>query len=194
MDRADIAIENLNVVPFADRLAFSRIGSLADPPTTHAVHDTVTLRIHNKGNAALEVIRTMIPDRRKERLPFGETDCRQRHKTPNDPRLTRVGKFLRRTSIDELPQLLNVVRGQMSLVGPRPELPEITERYAAWRHRRHLVRPGLTGWWQVQGRSDLPMHENTELDLYYVEHGSFRLDLRIVLRTFHILFSRKGAF
>ncbi len=138
--------------------------------------------------------RTMIQDRRKEHRPFDGTDRRQRHKTPNDPRLTRVGKFLRRTSIDELPQLLNVVRGEMSLVGPRPELPEITERYAAWQHRRHLVRPGLTGWWQVQGRSDLPMHEHTELDLYYVEHVSFRLDLQIVVRTFHILFSRKGAF
>ncbi len=138
--------------------------------------------------------RTMIQDRRKEQTPFDGVDRRRCHKTPNDPRLTRLGKFLRRTSIDELPQLINVVRGEMSLVGPRPELPEITERYAAWQHRRHLVRPGLTGWWQVQGRSDLPMHENTELDLYYVEHVSFRLDLRIVLRTVRVVLGGFGAF
>ena len=121
-------------------------------------------------------------------------DGRWRHKTPDDPRITRVGRFLRRTSLDELPQLINVLRGEMSLVGPRPELPEIVGRYEAWQHRRHLVRPGVTGWWQVQGRSDLPMHEHTDLDLYYVEHLSPKLDAQILLRTIRVVLSGLGAF
>jgi lipopolysaccharide/colanic/teichoic acid biosynthesis glycosyltransferase len=138
--------------------------------------------------------RTMIPDRRKQQLPFEGLDRRKSHKTRHDPRVTRLGRILRATSIDELPQLINIVRGDMSFVGPRPEMPEIVDRYAAWQHQRHLVRPGLTGWWQVQGRSDLPMHEHTELDLYYVTNQSFRLDLQIVLRTVRVLVRRSGAF
>jgi exopolysaccharide biosynthesis polyprenyl glycosylphosphotransferase len=116
------------------------------------------------------------------------------HKMRHDPRITHVGRWLRRTSIDELPQLLNIILGHMSLIGPRPELPEIVDRYEEWQHRRHLVRPGLTGWWQVSGRSDKPMHEHTELDLFYVENRSFWLDLRIVLLTTLVVFRGLGAF
>ena len=138
--------------------------------------------------------RTMIPDRRIAQMAFHGSDRRVRHKTTYDPRVTRMGRFLRRTSIDELPQLINVVRGEMSLVGPRPELPEIVMHYAPWQHQRHLVKPGLTGWWQIQGRSDLPMHEHTELDIYYVMNQSFRLDIQVLMQTFRILLSRSGAF
>ena len=116
------------------------------------------------------------------------------HKRKNDPRVTRVGRWLRRTSVDELPQLINILKGDMSLIGPRPELPEIVQRYAGWQHGRHLVRPGLTGWWQVMGRSDKPMHENTELDLFYVERQSLRLDLLIALKTIRVVFCGRGAF
>ena len=122
------------------------------------------------------------------------SDGRVPHKMRNDPRVTRVGRFLRRTSLDELPQLINVVRGEMSLVGPRPELPQIVSEYAPWQHQRHLVRPGITGWWQIRGRSELPMHEHTELDIHYVEHISFRLDLYILWRTLGVVFSGHGAF
>lgn len=125
---------------------------------------------------------------------FVGADGRLRHKINRDPRVTRVGKLLRRTSIDEWPQLINVVRGQMSLVGPRPELPQIVMRYEPWQHQRHLVRPGMTGWWQVQGRSDLPMHEHTDLDIYYIKHLTFRLDLRIVARTVLVVLRGFGAF
>jgi lipopolysaccharide/colanic/teichoic acid biosynthesis glycosyltransferase len=118
----------------------------------------------------------------------------RRHKLRDDPRITRVGRWLRRTSMDELPQLVNVIRGQMSLVGPRPELPEIVAGYDPWQHERHLVRPGLTGWWQVSGRSDKPMHEHTEFDLYYVRRMSFRLDLLIALRTVRVVARGLGAF
>jgi lipopolysaccharide/colanic/teichoic acid biosynthesis glycosyltransferase len=117
-----------------------------------------------------------------------------RHKLREDPRLTRVGRWLRRTSMDELPQLINIVKGDMSLIGPRPELPEIVARYEPWQHDRHLVRPGLTGWWQVSGRSDLPMHENTELDLFYVRRLSFQLDWRIALKTVRVVFKGLGAY
>lgn len=138
--------------------------------------------------------RTMIPDRRDRQVPFNGEDRRKRHKTQNDPRVTRVGRILRRTSIDELPQLFNILSGDMSFIGPRPELPEIVARYEEWQHERHLVTPGLSGWWQVCGRSDLPMHEHTDLDIYYVENQSFLLDAQIVLRTFKALMSRGGAF
>jgi exopolysaccharide biosynthesis polyprenyl glycosylphosphotransferase len=116
------------------------------------------------------------------------------HKVRNDPRITRVGRLLRRTSIDELPQLINIVLGQMSLIGPRPEIVDIVRRYEPWQHRRHDVRPGLTGWWQVCGRSDRPMHENTELDLYYVDNLSPRLDLKILIRTVAVVTRGLGAF
>ena len=139
--------------------------------------------------------RTMIPDRRTKAVSIDiNVDRRKRHKTERDPRVTSVGRFLRRSSIDELPQLFNILKGDMSFIGPRPELPHIVETYQAWQHHRHLVTPGLSGWWQVEGRSDLPMHENTELDLYYVMNQSFSLDTRIVLRTFKALLSRGGAF
>lgn len=138
--------------------------------------------------------RTMIADRRERRAPFGGPDRRKRHKTQNDPRVTPIGQFLRRTSIDELPQLFNILLGDMSFIGPRPEMPEIVMRYADWQHQRHLVTPGLSGWWQVTGRSDLPMHEHTDLDVYYVSNQSFMLDFKIVLRTFKALASRGGAF
>jgi lipopolysaccharide/colanic/teichoic acid biosynthesis glycosyltransferase len=136
-----------------------------------------------------------IEQRPDDELQFFEgADGVLRHKIKHDPRVTRVGRFIRRSSLDELPQLINVLRGEMSLIGPRPELPEIVARYEPWQHQRHLVRPGLTGWWQVQGRSDLPMHEHTDLDIYYVQHVSMRFDAAILCRTVRIVVSGLGAF
>jgi len=100
-----------------------------------------------------------------------------------DPRITRVGAFLRRTSLDELPNLLNVLRGEMTLVGPRPTLPAQVAQYTARQHGRLSVKPGITGWAQINGRASLPWSERIELDLYYVEHRSLLLDLKILLRT-----------
>jgi lipopolysaccharide/colanic/teichoic acid biosynthesis glycosyltransferase len=100
-----------------------------------------------------------------------------------DPRITRVGRILRRTSIDELPQLWNVLRGEMSIVGPRPTLRYQVERYDERQRRRLDVRPGLTGWAQVHGRASLPWAERIELDVWYVEHRSPLLDAKILLRT-----------
>ena len=112
-----------------------------------------------------------------------------------DRRITRVGRLLRRTSIDELPQLWNIVRGDMSVIGPRPTLRYQVERYNERQRRRLDVRPGLTGWAQIHGRATLPWAERIELDVWYVEHRSPRVDLRILLRTPLALFggTYKGA-
>lgn len=110
----------------------------------------------------------------------------------DDERVTRLGWFLRRTSLDELPQLFNVVKGEMSLVGPRPEQPFLVERYQEWQKERLTALPGMTGWWQVNGRKQ-PMHEHLEEDLYYVRHQSLWLDLRILARTVKAVLDGDGA-
>jgi exopolysaccharide biosynthesis polyprenyl glycosylphosphotransferase len=111
-----------------------------------------------------------------------------------DPRITPYGRWLRATSLDELPQLLNVVRGQMSLVGPRPEMPFIVDTYDDWQRRRLSVKPGITGLWQILGRKDLPMHENLQYDFYYIRNRSLGHDLSILIRTVGVVLSRRGAF
>jgi exopolysaccharide biosynthesis polyprenyl glycosylphosphotransferase len=114
--------------------------------------------------------------------------------TREDPRVTKVGRWLRRSSLDELPQLWNVLRGEMSLVGPRPEMPFIVEGYDEWQRRRLTVKPGLTGLWQILGRKDLPMHANLQYDFYYIRNRGIALDLSILLRTIGAVLSRRGAF
>ncbi len=116
------------------------------------------------------------------------------HKTKDDPRVTRVGRFLRRSSLDELPQFINVVRGEMSLVGPRPELPYLVDKYFPWQRKRFAVPPGITGWWQVSGRSEKPMHMHTEDDLYYIQNYSIWLDVQILIRTAWVVLIGKGAY
>jgi len=116
------------------------------------------------------------------------------HKRPDDPRVTKVGHFLRRYSLDELPQLVNVLKGDMSLVGPRPEMPWLVDRYESWQRKRFAVPQGITGWWQINGRSDKPMHLNPEDDLYYVYNYSLGLDIQILLRTPLAVLRGVGAF
>ena len=111
-----------------------------------------------------------------------------------DPRITRVGGVLRRLSIDELPNLVNVLRGEMSLVGPRPTIQAQVDRYTDRQRRRLEVRPGITGWAQVNGRASLPWHERIELDVWYVEHRSLLLDVRILVRTVSLLVSGRGLY
>lgn len=115
-------------------------------------------------------------------------------KMRSDPRLTRLGGFLRRSSLDELPQLINVLRGEMSLVGPRPNVPAEVEQYQPWHRQRLEVPPGLTGLWQVSGRSDLSFDEMCLLDIYYIENWSLRLDLMILLRTVPRVVGGAGAY
>ena len=137
-------------------------------------------------------IRTMIPDRRVGMDVYNGAERRIVHKSVDDPRVTLVGKALRATRFDELPQFLNVVRGDMSMVGPRPELPEIVRRYEPWQHDRHLVKPGVTGPWQVSNHNGDLMYEHTEIDLDYLEQISFAHDIGILVRTPMAMVGRKG--
>jgi len=112
----------------------------------------------------------------------------------DDPRLTRVGALLRRTSLDELPNLVNVLRGEMSLIGPRPTLPVQVAQYTERQRGRLAIRPGITGWAQVNGRASLPWPERIELDLYYIEHRSLALDLRILRRSVALVLGGSGVY
>jgi exopolysaccharide biosynthesis polyprenyl glycosylphosphotransferase len=114
--------------------------------------------------------------------------------TDDDPRITPIGRWLRRSSLDELPQLWNVIKGDMSLVGPRPEMPFIVEQYEPWQRRRLDAKPGLTGLWQILGRKDLPLRENIEYDFYYIRNQSLILDLVIVLKTMGVVLRGSGAY
>jgi lipopolysaccharide/colanic/teichoic acid biosynthesis glycosyltransferase len=112
----------------------------------------------------------------------------------DDPRITRVGALLRRTSLDELPNLVNVLRGDMAVIGPRPTVPVQVQQYTERQRGRLALRPGITGWAQVNGRTSLPWDERIELDLWYIENRSWRLDLRILARTAAIVFGGRGLY
>lgn len=141
-------------------------------------------------------LRSMRPDAEQvlEKLSVEEkAEFSQNFKLKNDPRITRVGKFIRKTSIDELPQLWNVLKGDMSIVGPRP--PLLVEREAYGEHLAKVmsVRPGITGYWQVHGRSETDFSERIELNKYYIEHRSIWLDLKIMFETVKVVLTGKGA-
>lgn len=129
--------------------------------------------------------RTMVED--AERSALGSYCYR------DDPRITRAGRLLRRTSLDELPQLVNVLKGDMSFVGPRPDLPHHVERYDARQRGRLAMRPGITGWAQVNGRNGIPWADRIELDLQYVERWSLWRDLRVAARTVRVVLAREGT-
>jgi lipopolysaccharide/colanic/teichoic acid biosynthesis glycosyltransferase len=114
--------------------------------------------------------------------------------TADDPRITRVGAFLRKTSLDELPNLFNILRGEMAVVGPRPTIAEQVAEYTPTQRRRLEVKPGLTGWAQVNGRASLPWEERIELDVWYVDNRSARLDARIIARTIGLLVTGRGLY
>jgi lipopolysaccharide/colanic/teichoic acid biosynthesis glycosyltransferase len=115
------------------------------------------------------------------------------YKMVDDPRITAVGRFLRKTSLDELPQFINILKGEMTIVGPRPPLPYEYECYDEWHKLRLKVRPGLTGLWQVSGRSTVPFHEMVAMDIYYIERWSLLLDLKIMLRTVPVMLGGTGG-
>jgi len=114
-------------------------------------------------------------------------------KMRNDPRITRVGRFLRKTSLDELPQLINVLKGDMSFVGPRPPIPEEVEKYEGWQRRRLSMKPGITGLWQVSGRNQIDFDQWMKLDLEYIDNWSLWLDFKIILKTIPVVLMGKGA-
>ncbi|NCG21592.1 MAG: exopolysaccharide biosynthesis polyprenyl glycosylphosphotransferase [Rhodobacterales bacterium] len=138
-------------------------------------------------------LRSMVPNAHALRKTLQSDEPGPIFKLNQDPRVTTVGRFLRRTSIDELPQLLNVIRGEMSLVGPRPPLPEEVIQYEPWQLRRLSVPPGLTGMWQVSGRANIQFNEWMALDLHYVDHWTLWLDLKLLLRTIPTVILGIGA-
>jgi exopolysaccharide biosynthesis polyprenyl glycosylphosphotransferase len=140
--------------------------------------------------------RTMVINAQNLRLQVEKMDENGNllHKFKGDPRVTGVGRILRRLSLDELPQLINVLKGDMSLVGPRPELPYLVEKYQPWQRKRFAVPPGITGWWQINGRSDRPMHLNTEDDMYYISNYSIWLDIKILISTAWVILIGKGSY
>ncbi|HSK89035.1 MAG TPA: sugar transferase [Anaerolineales bacterium] len=154
-------------------------------------------RVGKDGNLfVMFKIRTMVKnaEQLQRQVERHDSEGNLIHKMKDDPRVTRVGRLLRRFSLDELPQLFNVLGGTMSLVGPRPEIPSLAERYEPWQRQRLDVLPGMTGWWQINGRSDKPMHLHTEDDLYYIQNHSIWLDLQIIVRTIWVVLSGKGAY
>jgi len=188
IDRAAGALLSILTLPVVGAIVLAIWRSMGRPAVFHQE------RIGRSGTPfTVYKFRTMQPDRRNVGRRIEHAERRQNHKAHDDPRHTTLGRFLRKWSLDELPQFWNLAKGEMSLVGPRPELPEIVARYAGWQHRRHEVRPGLTGLWQVTSRGDVPMHEATDLDIEYVDNITFVGDLKILLKTpAAVLGSRKG--
>lgn len=190
----DVAIGGLGVIAIAPvMIAISIAIKLDSPGPVFFRQQRVGENGHKFGMYKFRSMYTNAEQRLSEVIRH-TTDGQIVHKHRNDPRVTAVGRFIRRTSLDELPQLLNVIFGDMSLVGPRPELPMLVEKYQPWQHERLRVPQGMTGWWQVNGRSDKPMHLNTEEDIYYVRNYSLLLDLQIMLKTVWVVLRGKGAY
>ncbi|WP_338788136.1 sugar transferase [Metabacillus sp. FJAT-53654] len=140
--------------------------------------------------------RSMVTDAEEkltELLKYNEVDGAM-FKMKDDPRVTKVGRFIRKTSIDELPQLFNVLKGDMSLVGPRPPLPREVKEYTKYDLQRLLVTPGCTGLWQISGRSSIGFNEMVQLDLYYIQNRTILFDLKIIFKTFKLILGSKDAF
>jgi exopolysaccharide biosynthesis polyprenyl glycosylphosphotransferase len=190
-----------------DRSA-AALGLLALSPLMLAIAVTIRLSDHGpalftqmrvgKGGEPFKIykFRTMVVDAEARLAEIRETNESDGllFKIRRDPRITAIGARLRKSSLDELPQLINVLRGEMSLVGPRPALPEEAARYVDLVRRRLVVKPGVTGMWQVNGRSDLSWEETVRLDLRYVENWSFALDLQILWKTFSVILRGTGAY
>ena len=134
---------------------------------------------------AEDMIAAFTPEQKKE--------WEENFKLKDDPRITKIGKFLRKTSLDELPQLINILKGDMSFVGPRPIVEDELSWYGDNKEKLLSVKPGLTGWWAVNGRSDVPYPERCDLELYYVDHVSFGFDLLILLKTLGAIVRKDGG-
>lgn len=159
----------------------------------------ILIRLDSKGNAIFKHSRTGLNEKSFQLYKFRTMrfDVKEQEFAPttlNDERITGMGKFLRKTSLDEAPQLWNVLKGEMSLVGPRPEMDFITEKYDKLQKCRLLVKPGLTGLWQICGRKDLPLQENIEFDFHYILRRSILFDFMILLKTIMVVINGKGAY
>jgi exopolysaccharide biosynthesis polyprenyl glycosylphosphotransferase len=201
---------SIRTVKRAIDLVASGLGLLALTPVLAAVAIAIRLdtpgpiffrqRRHGRGGSEFEIVkfRTMVADAEAQRMAMAHMNEMEGagplFKMANDPRVTRVGAFLRKTSLDELPQLWNVLRGEMSLVGPRPFVVHESEQITGWAGRRLDTTPGITGLWQVLGRNDIAFDEMVKLDYVYVTNWSLWWDIKILLRTIPTVLGRKGAY
>jgi lipopolysaccharide/colanic/teichoic acid biosynthesis glycosyltransferase len=180
----DVALAGTGLLVSAPALAAAAIAIRLESPG-HVLYRQRRVGLHGREFDVLK-LRTMVTG--AERMGAGLAV------DEGDPRITRVGSLLRRTSVDELPNLVNVLRGDMAIVGPRPTVPVQVAQYTDRQRGRLAVRPGITGWAQVHGRASLPWHERIELDLWYVEHRSWRLDLEIIARTVRLVVLGDGLY
>jgi len=177
LDQAAAAIGLIIILPLLALISLAILISLGRPVIFRQT------RIGYRGQPFLITkFRTMRPDRRTASMPI-IAERRAYHKSSKDPRHTRLGRVLRRSSLDELPQLWDILRGKMSFVGPRPELPHVVAEYSSWQHLRHAVKPGLTGLWQVTARGNGPMQAYADLDVAYAMNVSAIQDLEILIKT-----------
>lgn len=140
--------------------------------------------------------RSMIPNAKEvfdKFTPEQKIEFEKNFKLEDDPRITKVGDFLRRTSLDELPQLINIIKGNMSVVGPRPIVEKEIEKYGEYANKLFSVKPGLTGYWQANGRSDTTYEERVQMDMYYIDNRSFFLDIKIIIKTVLSVIKKEGA-
>ena len=189
----DVVLAGAALIAAAPILALVAIAVRLDSPGPAFLPQ---YRVGKNGPFKIYKVRSMYQgaDARKAELEDRNEAGGRIFKMKNDPRRTRVGRIIRKLSLDELPQVWNVFKGDMSIVGPRPPLPQEVEQYDEWHKRRLEVTPGLTGLWQVSGRSDLPFDEMVMLDLYYIENWSLGLDLKIILQTIPAVVSMRGAY
>jgi exopolysaccharide biosynthesis polyprenyl glycosylphosphotransferase len=190
----DVVVAGLGLVLLIPLLAFITVAILLEDGGPVLFRQR---RIGVSGSSfTMLKFRSMVPDAEARLAEISQLDEGNGvlFKVRNDPRVTRVGALIRRFSLDELPQLVNVLVGEMSLIGPRPPLPSEVDRYEDDATRRLLIKPGITGLWQVSGRSDLSWEESVKLDLYYVENWSVTGDFMILLRTARAVLRREGAY
>jgi exopolysaccharide biosynthesis polyprenyl glycosylphosphotransferase len=190
----DVLLGSVALVLAAPAMAIIAIAIKLDSPGPAFFRQR---RVGENGNLfGMIKFRSMVVDADDllEEIVEQTADGRVIHKKKDDPRVTRVGRFIRAMSLDELPQLINVLKGEMSLVGPRPEMPWLVQRYEPWQCKRFAVPQGITGWWQVNGRSDKMMHEHTQEDLYYIQNYSLLLDVQILWKTIGAVIKRSGAY
>jgi len=190
----DLATASLLVLVLSPLfLAIALVVKFTSPGPVFYVQERIGLRGQTFFMYKFRSMRTDADEELAELLKAQGSDGKPLFKVENDPRITRVGRTLRKLSLDELPQLINVIQGSMSLVGPRPQRAGEVALYDDAAHRRLYVSPGMSGLWQVSGRSDLSWEESIRLDLYYVENWSLTADVVILLKTFRAVFRSKGA-
>lgn len=193
----DIIISLIGIIPLIILTIIVKIVYMCTGDFKSIFYKHTRVGKHGK-KFGLYKFRTMVPNSAeilKEMLkkPKYAKEWKENHKFENDPRITKMGKILRKTSLDEVPQILNILKGEMSIIGPRPVLDEEVDEYGDNKEKLLSVRPGLTGWWACNGRSDTTNEERMKLELYYVNHMGIKLDIKVFFKTIIKVIKKEGA-